>query len=209
MSSDPDGPLIRKIKDIKRISNQSSGMHGAEEDRHSMSGHVLTAVALLSSAFLLMLSLASEDLILSTLGLNHNVYKWALALLSFATLSVTLVSLTWRPAEKAGRHRAACIHFTRTKHRADALLRHPDVVSEEMVNDLADSYLSTESLPTISNRRFVSLKRRHLIKVALRVAVSENPHVRIRRLQKNLARSNKLVSREDARMSESLGELGQ
>jgi hypothetical protein len=186
-SKPPDGGNRKSLRDLKRVANQNADMHSWEHDRYNRWSQLLISGGLVFSAFLLVLSLSSTDFIHRTLGISPDLYTWLLALLAFLSFSVTLIVLAWQPAAKAGSHKRSISHYVRVKHRIDQMIDQKEPPTNDEVQSLWNDYLDDDDLPKISNRRFNSLKRRHLIKVAVSRELSANPHRSIRAIRRSLS----------------------
>jgi len=184
------GVYEQKLKNIKRIANQNADIHSCEADRLARWNGWLTAGALLFSAFLLLFSLVSEDFIQRTIGLTPDAYKWVFALLAFLTFGATLLQMALQPGAAAVLHRRAVSHYARAKHQIDLSLRATESLTKEAIEVLLERYLDDTDLPKIPEHRFNKLKRKHLIKIAVRTSLSRNPHRPIRSIKRELARSS-------------------
>ncbi|MCI0655079.1 MAG: hypothetical protein L0Y39_11465 [Methylococcaceae bacterium] len=171
-----DTKFREKLENTKRVANQNADMHSTETDRYDFWSLSLNCFVLLFSAFLLSLSLASEDFIQRTIYLTPDMYKWSLAIFAFLNFSITLVVLAWRPDFKAAQHKQALAHFARSRHRIDIALSDSKLLNKEDVELILKEYIDIDHLPKISDNRFNKLKQRHLIKVSVSKELSKNPH---------------------------------
>jgi len=181
-----------KLENTKRVANQNADMHSAETDRYEFWSLILNCFVLVFSAFLLSLSLASEDFIDRTVHICPDLYKWVLGILAFLNFSITLILLAWRPDQKAAQHRQALSHFARIRHRIDIVLSDGEQIKKEAMEAIINDYMNTDYLPKISDSRFNKLKQKHLVKVDISKEISKNPHrciYEIRKHLKKLARS--------------------
>lgn len=181
-----DNKFREKLENTKRVANQNADMHSAETDRYEFYSLFLNCFVLVFSAFLLSLSLASEEFIERTIFLTPDLYKWVLAILAFLNFSITLILLAWRPDSKAAQHKAALAHFARSRHRIDIALSDNEHLKKEEVETIINEYMDTEHLPKISDKRFNKLKQRHLVKVNISKEISRNPHRSICEIRKHL-----------------------
>lgn len=191
-SGNTDVKFREKLENTKRVANQSADMHSAETDRYEFWSLFLNCFVLLFSAFLLSLSLASEEFVARTIYIDSDLYKWILAILAFLNFSITLILLAWRPDQRAAQHRQALSHFSRIRHRIDVVLSDGEPVKKGLLEAILNDYMDTDHLPKISNSRFNKLKQRHLVKVDISKEISKNPHrciYGIRRHLKKLAKS--------------------
>jgi len=184
-----DTKFREKLDNTKRVANQNADMHSAEADRYESFSLFLNCFVLVFSAFLLSLSLASEDFIARTIYLTPDLYKWALAILAFLNFSITLILLTWRPASKAAQHREALAHFARLRHRIDIILSDGEHIKKEDVEAIINEYMNTDHLPKISDNRFNKLKQRHLVKIDISKEISKNPHRCICEIRRSLKKN--------------------
>lgn len=186
-----DAKLREKLENTKRVANQNTDMHSTETDRYESWSLYLNSFVLLFSAFLLSLSLASEDFIQRTIYLTSDMYKWALAVLATFNFSITLILLAWRPDFKAAQHKEALAHFSRSQHRIDIALSDSELLKKEEVEAIINEYMDTDHLPKISDKRFNKLKQRHLVKVAVSKELSKNPHRCICAIKRYLKKNGK------------------
>lgn len=189
--NEPVQDYSEKLRDLKRLANQMASMHSMEAESYHRWDVGLDIGALVSSVFLLSLSLACEDFVMRTLGISSDNFKWIMAFWAALTFSVTVARLAWRPAQVSARHKQAVHRYTRIKHQIATTLETNTPVNLEAFRILQETYLDDSDLPPIRNRRFNKLKRAHLIKVACSKGLDKDPHESLRSIKKRLTRETK------------------
>ena len=85
--------------------------------------------------------------------------------------------MAWRPATRSALHDQAVRHYTKAKYEIQRLLGDaPEAVTDSSVRRLQELYLDNRDLPSIPDRKFLKLKRWHLLKVAVATRLDDNPH---------------------------------
>lgn len=176
----------KKLKNLKRVASQNADMHSWESERYNFWDTIFVCSGLISSAFLLTMTFASEDFINRTIGISPDYYKLCMAILAFLTFSTTLILLAWRPASKAASHKEAVSRYSKSRHKMDILLDEEKPICKADVEYLIEEYLNTDDLPKIKNSRFNKLKQKHLIKVAVSKELSKNPYRKIKDIKTSL-----------------------
>ncbi len=188
-----DEKYREKLENTKRVANQNADMHSSETDRYGFWSTFLTCLSLVFSAFLLSLSLASEDFIQRTIYLPPDMYKWTLAIFATFNFSIALILLAWRPAFKSAMHKEALAHFSRSRHRIDVALSDHESITKQVVEPIINEYVDTDHLPKISDNKFNKLKQKHLIKVSISKELSKNPHRCIFKIRRDLKKTGKNI----------------
>ncbi|MBI4965459.1 MAG: hypothetical protein HY913_19435 [Desulfomonile tiedjei] len=190
-----------ELRDLKRRANQMASMHSMEAEWYHRWDVGLDVGALVSSVFLLSLSVVCEDFLHRTVGMSADNFKWMLAFWAALTLSITVTRLAWHPAHVSARHREAVQRYSRIRHQIATTLEGNEPVSLETFCSLQEAYLDSADLPTIRNRKFARLKQAHLRKVAYSKCLDNNPHESLRSIKKRLSReaSNKFHEAEKER----------
>ena len=160
-------------------------MHGWLSHYYGRWSAALTFCSLLIAVVLLALVFAS-DFVQRTTVVSANAFQWATGIAAIVNFLLTLGGLAWRPAAKAASHRQAVGHYTKAKYEVGRRLDSNEAITAESVRQIEESYLDTRDLPSISDRKFLQLKRWHLEKVAISKELDRNPHESIRSIRRRL-----------------------
>lgn len=178
----------KRLRDMKRLSNQMAAMHSMESEWYARWDIGLDMGALVSSVFMLTLALASEDFVQRTTGIAPDSYKWIMAFWAALAFCLTLARLAWKPGLASALHTEAVHRYTKAKHEIATVVDSNVPVTMVDLKRIQELYLNSTDFPTIRNKRFCRLKQAHLTKVECSKALDRNPHESIGLIRKRLAK---------------------
>ena len=195
MEGNPEEVTIEEeARRRERLLDQMASMHSILRDRAEFRGQVLGFVLISSSFLLLVLSLASDQL-LSGVGLNPTVARPAVTIASVAVFVVTLAELRLGYGLRAAGHREAARRLADLKIRYGVELA--GAISAPRIAKLESEYqLVCSVIPAIPEGQFNDLKMAHLRKKRLSKLVDLFPNVplwwlRLRLLREDLGAPNR------------------
>jgi hypothetical protein len=167
--------ILIELQAMREKADQKVTSHSFLRDFYQGWGQRLNIYVLLGTALLLFLTLASADFLQRTLGITPDEYKWSTGVTALLAFCLSLVDLTWNPGTKSKAHDQAVAHYLRMGYEIRNLLVSGDV-SKDKVRILQEEYLDAADLPRIPEDQSLTLKRRHLQKMAVAKALELNPH---------------------------------
>ena len=172
----PTNPLIEQLKTINRRANQQATMHSRLRDEYAWWNLALNIFLLVFSASLLSIAFISEEFVQRTTSISPDTFKWINGITATANFSFSLALLAWQPSEKAAAHGQAVSHYAKARYDIRRLESKADHLTEEEVQQIQAQYFDTRDLPGIPEKKFLVLKRWHLLKVALSKQLDINPY---------------------------------
>jgi hypothetical protein len=149
----------------ERAANLQATQHAALRDFYGTWSITLTVSALLLTALLIALSLASDETAREAFAMSPIAFKVTNATIALLAFSLVLVQLVWRPDSRHHAHKAAVNHYTNAKFEFRKLLKQTYI--SEMDAAVAEArYLDVRDLPSIPERWFLRLKEWHQKKLA-------------------------------------------
>lgn len=174
--SNPNNYLVEQLKTMSRRANQAASMHSKLRDHYATWNSAINIFLLIFSACLLSIAFISDDFVQRTTGVSPDTFKWINGITATANFCVSLVFLSWQPAEKATAHAQAVNHYAKIRYEIKRLEAKADQLTENDVSTLEESYFTTRDLPEISEKQFLPLKQHHLLKVAISKELDANPY---------------------------------
>lgn len=175
------------LRSLERRANMQASAHSMLRDAYAAWNTALSVISLSCSSLLLAASMASVAQLGRVLHVASFVVPVVMGISSSAVFSLTLWLVVWRPAQYAAEHGLALHHYTKMRHACREALRE-ERYDHDYVRALEQRYLDTEHLPTIPDRKFLKLKRRHLQKVALSHEIDRDPWASIASLRRRVVR---------------------
>ena len=186
MTDEPTNQLRSQLENLKRKADQQASAHAWLRDFYSFFHSTLSTISLVAGVFLLAIVMASPELISRTIGVPPEWYPWFTALLAGGSFSVVVIQLAWRLDVKATTHGHAVRHYTRVRYLASTALQRGSEISADQVAEIQREYLDDRDLPRIPEKRFLGLKRWHLMKVQVSKELDKNPHESLRAIRRRL-----------------------
>lgn len=163
------------LKKIKEKAQMQADMHGQLADYYRWWQIVLYFGTLLTSSFMLSLTLVSDEFIVRTTPLTADSFKWLQTIIAVGNFFAGLVLSIWRPSDHEAKHREAIRHYTRVLYEIRRLEERGNITEEE-VKTIQSQYLNDSNVPPIPDRHFLRLKKRYLVKVAISRFLEDHPH---------------------------------
>lgn len=168
-----DEEISARLKNIKRVADQTCSAHSMLRDRYSAQAFGLDLIILSASAWTLALSFADPAIALKLTPFRVPPVIWT-GLMGIAIFIATLAQLKLDLKGKSDGHRRACeAHADVKKAAGDASRREGD--PDRLTEVEARLALATAVGVPIPEKEFVKLKRQHLQKVALSRHLDEQP----------------------------------
>ena len=174
MPEDPE-QIQAELQSMRQKADLCITSHSFLRDHFLGWGQRLNIYTLLFSAVLLFFTMVSNDFIERTFGLSGETFHWFTGGAAFLTFCLSLIDLAWSPALKSKAHDQAVAHYLRMNYEIRNLLG-AENVTREKVRWLQEEYLDTADLPRIPEAQSLSLKRRHLMKLAQMKALELDPY---------------------------------
>lgn len=152
--------------------------HSWLRDHYKFWNFCLTISALIPTAALLLFPLVQDDFVTRALRVSPDTFKLVNAAVALIAFIAVLFQLVWKPDSLSAAHARAVDHYTNAKFDVRRLLEHT-VVDERDANTVEEKYLDVRGLPTLTERRFLTLKRWHLRKVDLSRRLSADPWTKL------------------------------
>lgn len=170
---------IEEVGRIKRVSDQLCSMHSILRDGYKFKSIWLNIFIMSSSLWTLLI--AFVDPVVGT-KFNPTTFNDSI-FFGFASAAIFLLSilqLLFRYDDLAAAHHQAVLSYFDVKQQSRRILSNPRVLNAMDVASLHLSYdqAAAHALP-IPERKFNTLKRRHLKKVRLSKAVDKYPSVNL------------------------------
>ena len=170
------GDSERRRQDIikrEKAANQQATQHAVLRDFYGNWSIALTVAALLLTALLVALSLASDETMRQAFGLSPIAFKLTSATIALVAFSLVLIQLVWRPDSRQFSHSAAVKHYTNAKFEFRQLLKQGEISTIDVTISEA-KYLDVRDLPSIPERWFLGTKKWHQNKLAESRRLDEN-----------------------------------
>lgn len=163
------------LKKIKRKSQMLADMHGQLADGYLWRQNTLYYGSLFTSCVILAFIFLPQEFVARTTPIDSDGMKWLQSFIAIVNFFTSLVLAIWRPSALEARHRDATRHYTKVLYTIRNL-EDSGCITEEDVRKVQEHYLKDEEVPPIPGNRFLTLKRRYLVKKSISQFLDEHPH---------------------------------
>lgn len=172
-ASDGQHPEADEFHRQRRLVDQTMTMQSVLRDRYRRRAKALRLVELFLSVFGLGFAFAGQSPSVTILGITASRPTW-LGVLALVAFCLTIVDLVIDPAGLASQHDAAVRSLAALKD--GYRVTPPNDELKTAVQELGEQYgITMDNIPPVPERTFLSLKSRHLRKVAASKLLSDHP----------------------------------